>query len=272
MASTLDMLILLLAGAAGGFLSGMLGVGGGIIFIPILDLVLKHYGIETEPVKYILANSLTVIIFTGSLNSYRQYKAGNYFPRQVFFTAALGLMTAFAASWLIAQGDWYHKKAFNLVFILVLIPAILRMFFPSKNPKKRVGPASPLSYMGIGSITGIFSAFSGLGGGMVMIPSFVNFLQLDMKRAVSISAGVVPFLALPNAVSYMLGSPQVNISMGHIGYVVYPIVLPMIAGTLLTVPLGVRTGHRMSAHVGKIIFASFGTLVMIKLLYENLAS
>jgi len=203
------------------------------------------------------------------MNSYRQFRAGNYFPQQVLFTAVLGIVTAFLASYFISIGSWYHKKAFNLVFIVVLIPAIIRMFLPSKAHDARKGPASPLSFIGIGSLTGAFAAFSGLGGGMVMIPAFVNLLRLNMKKAASISAGVVPFLALPNAISYMLGKPTQAIEIGHIGFVLYPMILPMILGALLTVPLGVKTGHRLSARTGKLIFASFGSIVIVKLLYEN---
>lgn len=265
-----DVFLLLLAGAFGGFLSGVLGVGGGIIFIPIIDLVLKQYGIETETVKFILANSLTVIIFTGTFNSWRQYKAANFFPKYILYTAIPGVVTVLIGSWIVSTGDWYRKDIFNIVFTLLLVPAVIRMLMSRKEPDN-LRTEIPLQKFGIvGAVTGIFTAFSGLGGGLIMIPAFVNILKLEMKKAVSVSAGVVPFFAFPTALYYMFQEPlQQDLAVSNFGFILYPIVLPMIIGTLLTVPLGVKTGHKLNPWTSKLIFSFFVVLVLIKLMLET---
>jgi uncharacterized membrane protein YfcA len=265
-----DLIFLLAAGALGGFLSGLLGVGGGIIFIPILDVILSRYGIRTEMVKFILANSLAVIIFTGIFNSYRQYKAGNFFPSFILYTALPGMVTVLIASWLISKGEWYNKQLFNLVFACLLIPGTIRMFFTKKEVKNLKETISREKFIAVGSVTGIFTAFSGLGGGLVMVPAFVNLLRLEMKKATSVSAGVVPFFALPAVVYYMLRSPVSDeLHLHHLGFLVYPVIVPMIAGTLLTVPLGVKLGHKMPARTVQLIFAVFVLTVLCKILYET---
>ncbi len=268
-----DILLLLLAGAAGGFLSGLLGVGGGIIFIPILDIVMQHYGIRTETVRYILANSLTVIIFTGIFNSYQQYKAGNFFPKAILNTAVPGIVTVLAGSWLITQGNWYDKKTFNLVFVSLLVPGVLRMLFQKNGPIEGLkSDIAAWRFWLVGFFTGIFTALSGLGGGLIMIPAFVNGMKFDLKKATSVSAGVVPFFAFPTAIYYMFGEPSELLPHDTLGYVSYWLTVPMIIGTLSTVPLGVRTGHKMKPLTGKIIFATFLVLVIGKLLFENFTS
>lgn len=271
MPDVLELFLLLSAGAAGGFLSGLLGVGGGIIFIPILDLVMMHYGIENERVKYILANSLTVIIFTGLFNSYQQYKSGNFYPRLIWLTALPGVFTVLLGSWLIGMGDWYDKKTFNLVFIALLIPGVLRMLLKSQTPPSNLrDEISTWRLLLVGFFTGIFTSLSGLGGGLIMIPAFVNGFKFNLKKATSISAGVVPFFALPTSVYYMFHIPMERLPFGGLGYVSLYLVLPMVLGALLTVPLGVKTGHKMSAITGKVIFATFALAVMIKLIIENI--
>lgn len=265
-----ELFLLLLAGAFGGFLSGVLGVGGGIIFIPILDMVLKQYGIEQETVKFILANSLAVIIFTGTFNTWRQYKAGNFFPKFILYTAIPGVVTVLLGSWIISLGDWYRKDIFNLVFAILLIPAVVRMLISSNEPDN-LKSEIPLKKFGIvGAVTGVFTAFSGLGGGLIMIPAFVNILKLEMKKAISVSAGVVPFFALPTALYYMFQEPvQAELGVSHVGFLLYPIVIPMIIGTLLTVPIGVKTGHILAPKTAKIIFSVFVILVLIKMFWET---
>ncbi len=264
-----DIFLLLLAGAFGGFLSGVLGVGGGIIFIPILDLVLTQYGIEQEEVKFILANSLAVIIFTGTFNSWRQYRAGNFFPRYILYTAIPGVITVLTGSWLITLGDWYKKEIFNVVFALLLIPAVIRMLRSRKAPDDLKADIPLQRFSIVGAITGVFTAFSGLGGGLVMIPAFVNVLKLEMKKAISVSAGVVPFFALPTTLYYMYRTPLVEPAhIGHIGFLLYPVVLPMIAGSIFLVPLGVKTGHKLPPATTKLIFSIFAILVLGKMMWE----
>jgi uncharacterized membrane protein YfcA len=81
----IDYVILAVFGALGAFISGFLGVGGGIIYIPVLDYFLKKAGMNDDMlVKGILANSLFTIIFSGSVSSYnRLLKVG----RSCFFVS-----------------------------------------------------------------------------------------------------------------------------------------------------------------------------------------
>ena len=267
-----DFVLLVFSGALGGFLSGLLGVGGGIIFIPILEIVFRHYGLEADMVKYLLANSLGVIIFTGILNSIKQYQSKNFFFWYIIYTAIPGIATVLLFSQLIAMGNWYDKKTFNLVFAAMLIPGLLRLFKDRKQESSDVESKPTKSGFALtGMVTGMFTAFSGLGGGVIMIPAFVNRLKLPIKVATSVSAGVVPFFALPTAIFYMFQQPTVVTSaIGHFGYILYPLIFPMVLGTLTTVSMGVKTGHQVKQSTVKIIFSVFVAVILIKILVENI--
>lgn len=273
MLETQEIIILLIAGAFGGFISGLLGVGGGVIFIPLLDYFLRKLGMHNEElVKGIVANSLFAIIFTGSIISYKQYRMNNFYPNIVLATALPGIISSLFMSWLIQNGDWYSKQKFNFVFAALLIPLAFRMFF-SKNEKKENHPAGDpaLSKFSItGFFTGIVTSLSGLGGGVLMVPAFTDILKIDIKKATSVSTGVIPLFALPISIFYMLSKPEEIIMPGYqIGYIILPVIFPIIAGTFIFAPLGVKTASKLPVKLLRMFFGVFLVLLLTKILIEQ---
>ncbi len=263
-----DLIILFLLGSIGAFLSGFLGVGGGIIYIPILDYFLSKLGFTDDNlVKAILANSLFTIIFSGTVSSYKQYKLGNFYPREIFFTAVTGIVTAVLMTMLIKSGTWYNKSVFNYVFASMLLFIALRMFLKKAQVPNKSDIIKPLGYYITGFIAGIVTAMSGLGGGLVMTPAFTDLLKMDIKKASAISNGVIPFFAL--AVGLLnLSTPSIkNVSEWQVGYIVFPVVIPMILSTFFLAPMGVIISQKANQKTIRLVFAGFISLVFIKTLF-----
>lgn len=267
----IDIVLLLLAGGLGGFMSGLLGIGGGIIFIPILDFVFKRYGIHNNDlVMFILANSLFIIMFTGLLNSYKQYRIKNFYPKHVIFTAIPAIISGLTMTYFIKNGTWYSKEKFNLVFLALLTPLIIRMLYTRKKiPVEGTETNNVTKFSIAGFFTGIVTALSGLGGGVIMVPTFTDILKVDIKKATSVSAGVVALIALSLSIGNLSTSPTNPVPVPHFGYIAYSIVLPIIAGTFFAVGIGVTVSQKTPSPVVKTIFALFSLLVIAKVVYET---
>lgn len=263
-----------LLGIAGGFLGGLLGVGGGIIFVPLLTHYLRASGVEaTVLVKCVLANSLLTIVFTGVAASYNQYKQGTYYLKPVLSVAFAGVASSLATTYLISIGTWYNKERFSLVFISLLIVVSIRAFTKRKINSTNANlddiKSTQFSIVGFGA--GVITALSGLGGGLVMVPALSSILKIDLKKSISISTGVIPFFALPLTIFYMLKQPaSFPANVAHIGHVVPQLVVPLGFGVVIASKWGVKVGASISEAKLKVAMLVLIVLVTSKMLWEVL--
>ncbi len=278
-------ILLFLTGILGGFLAGLTGVGGNMIFIPILDFVLQQMGLNTDKellVKIIIANSLCITVCTGSLVSFRQYKMGNYFPKEILLTASFGIITSLSMSYLIKTGNWYSKETFNYVFICMLIPFIIKLLSDINKENKQIlekttenlqnnlpkNEIKDRSFLITGAFVGMITALSGLGGGILMIPMFTDILKIPIKKASAISSGVIPLLSFPICMMYLFFSDIPSKSAFQIGYVDIRLILPIVFGAVFSTQWGVKAAQKTSPKVIRIVFASLVMIIFAKMVYE----
>lgn len=273
MLSITDFIILFLFGSLGGFMSGFLGIGGGIIYVPILDYFLsKYFGNSNELVKAVLANSLFIIIFSAAVASYKQFKMGNFFLKETLQTMLPGIVSVIILHTLINNGTWYSRSVFLYFFLTMLIFVVVKMFMP----KPKVEPiteskSNNYKYNITGAFAGIVTAMSGLGGGVIMTPVFTEWVKLDIKKASAISTGVIFGFAIVIGILNLNAKPETYINNWQFGYIFLPVSLPLIAGTFLFAQLGVKTAQKAKSQTIRITFASFASIILIKVIYEILS-
>lgn len=182
--SEVVILLAVLVGAGGiaGIISGLLGVGGGIVIVPVLFFVFEVLGIDLAVRMHLaVGTSLATIIFTGFISARSHWKKGSV------DTALLKSWGPAVAVGVIAGtvlGGNVRGQVLTLVFAVVAALVALNMAFkPSEKAKKRELPGSPLKEL-LGGIIGLFSVMMGIGGGTLSVPimSFFNYQVSATKR------------------------------------------------------------------------------------------
>ena len=122
MQEVLDVLLLFVLGGLGGLLAGLLGIGGGIIYVLIFSHFLKQYDYSNQQiVSAIVANSMFAILFAGLSGSFKQWRINNFYPKQIIITGISASIASIFFSYIISQSTWYTKEQFNWLFIGLLV-------------------------------------------------------------------------------------------------------------------------------------------------------
>jgi len=270
----LPFLLLLLCGSVGGFLAGLLGVGGGMLFIPVINEYLSSYPLTTdELVKYTLANSIALVFMSGVSGIFRQKKMGTWDWKQSLYIGIPGAVSSLAMSMAIEQGDWYSKTRFQTVFLGFLLLSIANMIWgktAAKSTDTQVNDAktSPILPILVGIIAGCVVSLSGLGGGIIMVPLFRMLLKKPMHQATALSLSIVPILAIASLLQYGLNAPSDTINPFQWGYLLGILLLPMLLGVMFFSSFGQKTAPRVPDLWLRVIFAVLSSIILIKTLIE----
>ena len=267
----MEIVILIIIGICGGFLAGMLGVGGGIIFIPVLAYFFEREGLPAEDVvKATLANSMFLVLGSGVSGTLRQLSEKSLNWMNTIIIGLPGGLTSYLISQSISQGDWYKPDVFRTVFLVFLILSILKMLIPNrKESNVSISDRLPLGKsVLVGILAGSVVAISGLGGGIVMVPMFQWLFLLDFKQSSRLSLSVIPLLAIFPLVQYLLTESNMNIP--HTGFIAWNILLPTLAGVLIFAPIGIKVSRRTPTPILRITFAILSIIISIKTVYAIL--
>lgn len=285
---TSGFLWLLLLGSFGGLLAGLLGVGGGMLFIPVITSYLHQYDISSaEMVKFTLANSIALVFMSGVSGTFRQIKMGTWQWKQSLTIGIPGAISNYFMTQAIQDGDWYQKEVFQGVFLGFLGLSILNMIFgksKSSSPTEGKGKNNPdideqstpyqfsliqdWPSMLVGIFAGTIVALSGLGGGIIMVPLFLIVLKKSMHSATALSLSIVPILSISALIKYISITPTHQISSYQTGYLLWIMLIPMLLGVIFFSSLGQKMATKVPVVWLRIIFALLSAFILVKTLLE----
>ena len=235
-----------------GFLSGLLGIGGGVIIVSSLALLFSAHGFPANYVMHMaIATSLGAML-AGSFASLRTHDRHGAVDWSVVKLMTPGLVAGSMGGAALAR---LMPTAFlKFVFLGITIFLSLQMVLGLKAKGSRELPARP-GLVVAGFFIGIVSGLFGGGAAAIGVP-FLTWCNVSTHRAI----GTVAALAFPLAVAGSLGYALAGWSVAglpswSIGFVYVPALVGISVASMLLAPLGARLAHRLPATGLRRIFA-----------------
>jgi hypothetical protein len=253
-----------LLGAVVGFFAGLLGIGGGLIIVPVLVYLLPLLGISAElAFPMALATSLASIIFTSTSAAFAHHKNGNIpwpIAQRLVITVAIGAMLGAVIAGMLSL------KALTLIFASAVIILAAYMFLSIKVERSVALPSNWVLQL-IGLFTGVLASLMGIAGGAILVP-ILMYYSLSMRQAIGVATASGIIVALFGALGYVIiGLGQSDLPPWSIGYIYLPALLGIVLTSSLFAPLGVKAGAKLSLPYLKKGFAIFLMLVAIKMMW-----
>lgn len=254
------------AGIAAGFLSGLFGIGGGSVLVPVLYMAMTAAGVpEDVRMQVTLGTSFAVIGPTG-LRSFLSHRARNAVDMAVlkrlalpvFFGVVVGVALASVAS------------SATLRWVWVVAAVVMSLKLALGRDDWRLAEALPASRTieATAFAIGMLSALMSIGGGLFMV-SLLMVFGFPVLAAVATSSGFGPLIAVTGLIGYVwAGWNAAGLPPGSLGYVNIPAALVMLPTSLACAPLGVRAAHGLPQRSLELAFAAFLALVALKFLYS----
>lgn len=256
-----------LLGSGVGFLAGLLGIGGGLVIVPVLSAILLHFKLfPAEQVVIIaIATSLASILFTSTSSAIAHHKNGN-----VPWNLAPWVMTGVAFGALISGflAALLPENVVRIVFGVSVTIIALKMFYSSGKNNTTTNRKFPnkalLSFFT--TITGGLSAMIGIGGGALLVP-LLTFFSVDIKKAIGCASACGIVIALFGSIGYISsGSAYYTIQQGFLGFVYLPALLGIVCTSWFTAPIGAKATHSLPVPLIKKTFALLLLVVAINMM------
>jgi uncharacterized membrane protein YfcA len=245
-----------LLGSFVGFLAGLLGIGGGLIIVPVLSGILHYFNVVPEPqiVLVAIATSLASILFTSTSSALAHHRNGNvpwHIAPYVMGGVAFGaLISGFFAAML-------PESVIRGIFAVSVVVIALKMLYSSakKVQSNRQLPSGPMLTF-LTTLMGGLSAMIGIGGGALIVPLLSHF-SLDVRKAIGCASACGIVIALFGSIGYITsGSSHYTVGQGFAGFIYLPALFGIVLTSWFTAPIGAKSTQFLPVSTIKKIFAA----------------
>ncbi len=227
-------------GAFTGFFAGLFGIGGGLIFVPVLSALFaaQHLG---DTLHLALGTSMATILYTATSSARAHHRHGavrlplvHDMTPALLFGTVIGTLLARQISSAVLSG----------FFALFMCYVALQMALELKpKPTRQLPRRMGLSLVGM--VIGAVSSLVSVGGGTLSVP-FMLYHNVPLRHAIGTSAALGVPIAFGGTIGYIaIGLNQAGLPAHSVGFVYLPALGLLMLGSLFTTPLGAKAAHRL---------------------------
>lgn len=262
--------ILIIIGILGGLIAGSMGVGGGIIFTPVLYFLFDSEGIE-NPVQWSVASGLLCTFVAASTSTIQQALHNNLFIKEGIMLGVFGAAGITAGKFILTSG-FYQQEQFAVLFSAVLFYAAFMMFKQVNNRIKESTieehKSTKKEALITGGVGGFIASLAGVGGGGIMVPIMNLIYKVPFKKAVSVSHLGMTILIITGVIQLaLIDISSSGISPYTFGYVDFGAALPLAFGGLIGANFGTILNHKIKRQYLQWGFAVLVTVMAVRLLW-----
>jgi uncharacterized protein len=262
---TIYILILLGTGILVGFASGLLGVGGGFIMVPVQFFLLTSMGVDPNTaIRVAFATSLVVILPTAISGALGHWRRGAVLIWPAFLLGTTGLTGGILGAVIASQSS---ANILSMIFGLLAFFSAFLMLKPRHYEIKENVIHSNFSYLFWGFLGGFSSGLLGIGGGIIMVPILTILLRFPIHKAIGTSTAFIIFASLGGVLTYVITGMHIAhlppYSLGYVNLVQFVV----LAGVSIPLArLGVKTAHNLPDKQLRYIFAALLIYIALKMI------
>lgn len=256
----------LVLGSFVGVVSGLFGIGGGII-VPVLTTIFLSNGIDEHNVVHMALGTSMAIIIVTSISSIKAQQKRKAIVWSVVKMMAPGIIIGtFIATFIASKLDSFYL---SIIFAAFMFYSAIQMFV-SKKPKPENKVFSNKTHLLSGGIIGALSSLVSIGGGILSVP-YLLVQNIDIKRAIATSSAIGFPIAFSGTLGYIInGWSNTSMDTLTLGFVNLTAFACVALASFITAPIGVMLVHKININLMKKLFSLIPLGLSIKMILSLL--
>jgi uncharacterized protein len=256
-------------GIVAGLISGLFGLSGGVVIVPILIFTFAAQGFSQDVLTHLaIGTSLATIVITSISSIFAHHKRGAVlWPVVIWLTPGIIVGAAFGATFAVSIGGPILQLSFGVFLCLV---AMTMTFSLQPDGVRSLPGVVGKSIMG--AVIGFVSSIFGIGGGSLSVPG-LSWFKVPMKNAVATSAACGLPIAVSGVFVYLIqGWGEVDLPTGAWGFVYLPAFIGIVCASAFSAKWGAKLAHQLPADILRMGFAVLLLVVGVRFIWRNAGS
>lgn len=250
-------------GALAGTMAGLLGIGGGVIIVPVLAWIFEGQGVSPAVLMHVAVGTSLATIMATSVSSIRAHQKRGAIQWPVFRSITPGLIVGSLLG--AAVAGLLSGENLRIAFGVFILFVAAQMARGMATKPHRTLPGG-VGMVAAGGVIGTFSAIMGIGGGAMSVP-FMTWCNVDARQAVATAAAIGFPIAVTGTLGFLVngwGNP--DLPAASLGYINLPAFTGIVGASILFAPFGARIAHHIPQLTLKRIFAVFLAVMGLRML------